>query len=189
MEVSVQVNQTMISLLKGDITKVTADVIVNAANTSLLGGGGVDGAIHKAGGKSILEECIKIRERQGGCPVGEAVITTAGNLPASYVIHTVGPVWNGGNNNEIEKLKNCYRNSLSLATEHKAKSIAFPNISTGIYRFPKQLAADIALQAVIEYLNAVGDKQVTIEKVYFVCFDEENYEIYRKKLIRRLRSL
>lgn len=184
MKLGVQINGTMISPLKGDITKVKADVIVNAANTSLLGGGGVDGAIHKAGGKSILEECMKIRGRQGGCPVGEAVITTAGNLPASYVIHTVGPVWNDGNSNEIEKLNNCYANSLRLASEHKAKSIAFPNISTGIYRFPKQLAAETALQAVFEYLNSVADKQATIEKIYFVCFDDENYEIYRKKLLK-----
>ncbi|MHA6533685.1 O-acetyl-ADP-ribose deacetylase [Paenibacillus sp. BAC0078] len=184
MEDSIKVNQTIISLLKGDITKITADVIVNAANTSLLGGGGVDGAIHKAGGKSILEECIKIRERQGGCAVGEAVITTAGNLPASYVIHTVGPVWNGGNNNEIEKLKSCYKNSLRFASDYKAKSIAFPNISTGIYRFPKQLAAETALEAVLNYLNSESAEQRTIEQIYFVCFDDENFDIYRSKLIK-----
>ncbi|WP_274648997.1 O-acetyl-ADP-ribose deacetylase [Paenibacillus humicola] len=186
MEDYIKFNQTIITLIQGDITKVTADVIVNAANTSLLGGGGVDGAIHKAGGKSILEECVKIRERQGGCAVGEAVITTAGNLPASHVIHTVGPVWNGGNKNEIEKLKSCYRNSLSLASEYKAKSIAFPNISTGIYRFPKQLAAETALEAVFDYLNPVSVEQATIEKIYFACFDDENFNIYRNKLLNAL---
>ncbi|MEC0246554.1 O-acetyl-ADP-ribose deacetylase [Paenibacillus chitinolyticus] len=177
-----KVNQTTLTLIKGDITKVTADVIVNAANTSLLGGGGVDGAIHRAGGVKILEECIKIRERQGGCPVGEAVLTTAGNLPASYVIHTVGPVWNGGSVGEADKLGSCYRNSLELADWHHAKSIAFPNISTGIYRFPKPLAADIALTAVKAYL-VTGSSG--IEHIYFVCFDEENYGIYKERLSGR----
>lgn len=174
-----KVNQTSISLIKGDITKITADVIVNAANSSLLGGGGVDGAIHQAGGRSILEECLRIRERQGGCAVGEAVITTAGNLPARHVIHTVGPVWNGGNQGEASLLADCYRNSLGLALEYKAKSIAFPNISTGIYRFPKQLAAETALEAVIDYLNSVNDPTGTLEQVYFVCYDDENLDIYR----------
>lgn len=178
----IKVKQTTVSLMKGDITKVTADIIVNAANTSLLGGGGVDGAIHKAGGKKILEECVKIRERQGGCAVGESVITTAGNLPASYVIHTVGPMWNEGNNDEIEKLRNCYENSLRLATGYKAKSIAFPNISTGIYRFPKLLAAETALEAVLDYLNSVSTEQGKIEQIYFVCFDDENFDIYLNKL-------
>ncbi|MFC0215826.1 O-acetyl-ADP-ribose deacetylase [Paenibacillus chartarius] len=182
MEHSVQINQTTISLLKGDITKIKADAIVNAANTSLLGGGGVDGAIHKAGGKSILEECMKIRERQGGCAVGEAVTTTAGNLPASYVIHTVGPVWNGGTNNEMEKLRSCYMNCLRLAAEHNVKSIAFPNISTGIYRFPKQLAADIALKAVADSLNRASTEQEPLEHITFVCFDDENFDIYRSKM-------
>ncbi|WP_185897337.1 O-acetyl-ADP-ribose deacetylase [Paenibacillus zeisoli] len=178
-----KVNQTSITLIKGDITKITADVIVNAANSSLLGGGGVDGAIHRAGGRSILEECVQIRERQGGCAVGEAVITTAGNLPAHHVIHTVGPVWNGGNQGEARLLAGCYRNSLSLAAEYNAKSIAFPNISTGIYRFPKQLAAEIALETVIDYLNSVSDQTGTLEQVYFVCFDDENLDIYRNKLV------
>ena len=121
-----------ISLIQGDITKVKVDAIINAANSSLLGGGGVDGAIHRAGGKTILEECIKIRNRQGGCKTGESVITNAGLLPAKYVIHTVGPVWNGGNSNEEELLENCYVNSLRLARNHQVKTIAFPNISTGI---------------------------------------------------------
>ncbi|WP_438434991.1 O-acetyl-ADP-ribose deacetylase [Gorillibacterium sp. sgz500922] len=182
MEFGVQVHQARITLLKGDITKVSADVIVNAANTSLLGGGGVDGAIHRAGGKSILDECIKIRERQGGCPVGEAVITTAGKLLASYVIHTVGPVWNGGTHNEVENLKSCYRNSLKLASQYEARSIAFPNISTGIYRFPKPLAAEAALEAVVDFLSARGDEQGSLDQVLFVCFDEENYDLYRNEL-------
>ncbi|MGX1931225.1 O-acetyl-ADP-ribose deacetylase [Flagellimonas sp. 2504JD4-2] len=160
--------------IKGDITKISADIIVNAANTSLLGGGGVDGAIHKAGGNSILEECIKIRNRQGGCKTGEAVITTAGELPAQYVIHTVGPVWNNGNSNEEKLLRNCYQNSLILAKSFEVNSIAFPNISTGIYRFPKELAASIAIDTVKENL--------IIKEVIFVCYDEENYRIYQEIL-------
>src|SRR5689334_18756499 len=141
----------MIELVKGDITKIQVDAIVNAANTSLLGGGGVDGAIHRAGGKAILEECRKIRAKQGGCKVGEAVITSGGNLPAKYVIHTVGPVWQGGNANEPALLKSCYLNSLNLATEYSSKSIAFPNISTGIYGYPKKLAAQVAAEAITEF--------------------------------------
>ncbi|GAA3594310.1 O-acetyl-ADP-ribose deacetylase [Flavivirga amylovorans] len=163
-----------IRCVQGDITKVTADIIVNAANTSLLGGGGVDGAIHKAGGKTILEECIKIRNKQGGCKTGEAVITTGGLLPAKYVIHTVGSVWNGGSNNEEELLKNCYSNSLKLAKEHNAKSIAFPNISTGIYKFPKEKAALIAV-------NTIKENPI-IDEVIFVCYDDENYGVYKKLL-------
>ncbi len=164
-----------IELIKGDITKVKVDVIVNAANSSLLGGGGVDGAIHRAGGKKILEECQQIRNRQGKCKTGEAVITTAGNLPAKKVIHTVGPVYNGGKNYEKEKqLSNCYHNSMLIAKENDLKTIAFPNISTGIYRFPKQLAAAIAIKTVTEH--------PILEKVIFVCFDEENYEIYQSLL-------
>lgn len=167
-----------IEVIKGDITKVKVDAIVNAANSSLLGGGGVDGAIHRAGGSKILDECRDIRNRQGRCKTGEAVITTAGNLPAKKVIHTVGPVYNGGNRLIIERqlLANCYRNSLTLAEANALKSIAFPNISTGIYRFPKELAAEIAVQTILSY------ESDTIENVIFVCFDEENYEIYKAKL-------
>lgn len=124
-----------LKVVKGDITKCAVDAIVNAANTSLLGGGGVDGAIHRSGGPAILEDCRKIIARQGGCKVGEAVITTAGKLPAKFVIHTVGPVWNGGENGEDEKLINCYWNSLELAVKNGVKTIAFPNISTGIIGF------------------------------------------------------
>ena len=165
-----------IEVIQGDITKVEVDVIVNAANSSLLGGGGVDGAIHRAGGPKILEDCQKIRNRQGKCKTGEAVITTAGNLPAKKVIHTVGPVYNGGQRLEMEKelLGKCYKNSLELAKENNFKSIAFPNISTGIYKFPKELAAQIAIKTVKE--NAV------LNKVMFVCFDEENYKIYKNYL-------
>lgn len=164
--------------MKGDITKLDVDAIVNAANSSLLGGGGVDGAIHRAGGKQILEECISIRNKQGECKTGDAVITTAGLMKAKYVIHTVGPVWNGGDNNEDELLANCYVNSLKLAEENNIKTIAFPNISTGVYRFPKERAAEIAIKSVRNYLS----ENVTIEKVIFVCFDEENNKLYSNLL-------
>src|SRR6187399_313626 len=139
-----------LEVVKGDITKVTVDAIVNAANTSLLGGGGVDGAIHRAGGKAILDDCRKIIARQGGCKVGEAVITTAGNLNAKFMIHTVGPIWNGGQKNEQEKLSNCYKNSLQLAIDNGCKSIAFPCISTGIYGYPIDKAAKVAVETVME---------------------------------------
>jgi O-acetyl-ADP-ribose deacetylase (regulator of RNase III) len=151
------------------------DAVVNAANHSLLGGGGVDGAIHRKGGKAILEECIAIRARQGGCKTGEAVITTAGNLPALYVIHTVGPVWNGGGNGEEGLLENCYVNSLRLAVEKGIKTLAFPNISTGIYGYPKDRAAAV-VHRVFSQLPA--DVTENIESVTFVCFDEENYGLY-----------
>lgn len=167
-----------ITLIKGDITKIKVDVVVNAANSSLLGGGGVDGAIHRAGGPMILDECQDIRNRLGKCKTGEAVITTAGNLPAKKLIHTVGPVYNGGNRLEKEKqlLAYCYSNSLKLVEANELKTIAFPNISTGIYRFPKSLAADIAIKSVLNY------KSETIEEVIFVCFDDENYQLYKEKL-------
>ena len=167
-----------IQLIKGDITKIKVDAIVNAANSSLLGGGGVDGAIHRAGGPKILEECKIIREKQGGCKTGEAVITTGGDLPAKYVIHTVGPVWHGGKNNEDELLANAYKNSLRLATEYEIKSIAFPNISTGVYGFPKQRAAEIAVNAVKEFTKLT----TLIKEIFFVCFDDENYKIYQSLL-------
>lgn len=167
-----------IYLQKGDITKMATDAIVNAANSSLLGGGGVDGAIHRAGGPAILEACLAIRNKQGGCPTGEAVITTGGNLPARYVIHTVGPVWQGGRKGEAKLLSNAYYNSLRLAVEHRLKTIAFPNISTGIYGFPKKEAAQVALQTVQAFL----EQYQSLEAVYFVCFDEENYTIYHQLL-------
>ena len=166
-----------IELLKADITEIEVDAIVNAANTSLLGGGGVDGAIHRKGGKAILEACIQIRNKQGSCKTGEAVITTAGNLPSKYVIHTVGPVWNGDKEEKSKLLADCYTNSLNLAIENGIKSIAFPNISTGIYHFPKDKAAEIAVKTIKDF-----EKSSEIEKVIFICFDDENYKIYKSLL-------
>lgn len=167
-----------IHLLQGDITRIPVDAIVNAANSSLLGGGGVDGAIHRAGGKTILAECQAIRARQGSCAPGDAVITGAGNLPARYVIHTVGPVWHGGNQGEAEVLRSAWLRCLALAEQHAIRSLSFPNISTGVYGFPKALAAQIALQALSGRLNE-------LEQVNIVCFDEENYAIWRD-LLKRL---
>jgi O-acetyl-ADP-ribose deacetylase (regulator of RNase III) len=164
-----------IEIIRGDITKQKVDAIVNAANSSLMGGGGVDGAIHRAGGPTILEECKKIIAAQGSCPPGDAVITTGGNLSARFVIHTVGPVWTGGNRNEPEKLANCYRNSLALAVEYELRTIAFPNISTGIYGYPKEQAAQTATSTTLEFLKTNS----LISKVHFVCFDEENFILYR----------
>ncbi|WP_407404008.1 O-acetyl-ADP-ribose deacetylase [Chryseobacterium sp.] len=163
-----------IQITKGDSTKIEVDAIVNAANSSLLGGGGVDGVIHKVGGKQILEECILIRNRQGGCKTGNAVYTTAGNLPSKYIIHTVGPIWNGDVEKCTQALSNCYKNSLALAESLGAKSISFPNISTGVYRFPKELAAKIALEITTQWESS------TLEKIIFVCFDDENEQIYQK---------
>lgn len=160
-----------IKIIRGDITKVKVDAIVNAANTSLLGGGGVDGAIHRAAGPELLEECKKL----GGCETGEAKITEGYNLPAKYVIHTVGPVWRGGENNEEEKLAACYKNSLKLAVENKIKSIAFPSISTGTYSFPIEKAAPIALREVKNFL----EKNKTIKEVIFVLFSEKDFQIYQ----------
>ncbi|HAH24541.1 MAG TPA: O-acetyl-ADP-ribose deacetylase [Prolixibacteraceae bacterium] len=169
---------THISLIQGDITHLEVDAIVNAANSSLMGGGGVDGAIHREGGPAILAECREIIAREGPCPTGQAVITTAGNLMAKYVIHTVGPVWQGGKNDEEGLLANAYLNSLKLAIKYDIASIAFPNISTGVYGFPKEKAAQIAINTVSQFLS--GHKQ--IHKVFFVCFDQENYELYSKLL-------
>jgi O-acetyl-ADP-ribose deacetylase len=158
-------------LIKGDITQLGVDAIVNAANSSLMGGGGVDGAIHRAGGPVILEECRAIVARQGRCPAGDAVITSAGNMPAKFVIHTVGPVWQGGRGGEAEKLASCYTSSLMLAKEHQCKSVAFPNISTGVYGYPKEEAAKVAYNAVKGFL----EKNEDIQQVIFVCYDQENY--------------
>ncbi len=165
-----------IEIIKGDITKIEVDAIVNAANRSLLGGGGVDGAIHRQGGSQILEECKQIRAKQGECNTGQAVITNAGNLPAKKVIHTVGPIWNANKPNQDEQLKSCYVESLKLAEQNNLTTIAFPNISTGVYRFPKERAAEIAIKAVNSWQS---DK---IKKVIFVCFDEENYALYKNKI-------
>ncbi len=165
-----------IYLKQGDITTMQVDIIVNAANSDLRGGGGVDGAIHRAGGSAIMKECKMI----GVCPTGEAVITTAGNLPSKKVIHTVGPIWEGGKNNEDFFLKSAYSKSLKLAIDYGFNSIAFPNISTGIYGFPKHKAAGIAISTVKEFINNHPD--VT---VYFVCFDDENYQIYQQLLTEK----
>lgn len=159
-----------IKLTQEDITGLKVDAIVNAANSRLLGGGGVDGAIHKAAGPELLEECRTLN----GCPTGSAKLTKGYNLPAKYVIHAVGPIWRGGNNNEDELLAGCYTTSLRIAKDYNIKTIAFPNISTGIYGFPKERAAELAIQTVKDFLK----NDATIESVYFVCFDEENYIFY-----------
>ena len=163
-----------IELYQGDITKLKVDAIVLAANKSLLGGGGVDGAIHRAAGPQLLEECKSL----GRCETGQAKITRGYNLSAEYVIHTVGPVWHGGNAGEPELLAQCYRNSLQVAHENEVETIAFPNISTGVYGFPKELAADIAIREVKKFM----EEDPKIEKVIFAVFDEENYRIYEHKL-------
>jgi O-acetyl-ADP-ribose deacetylase (regulator of RNase III) len=163
-----------ISLVQSDITKLEVDAIVNAANSSLMGGGGVDGAIHRAGGPQILAECREIVARQGRCATGEAVISSGGNLPAKFVIHTVGPIWRGGSNNEPQFLQNAYLNSLKLAAKNGIQTIAFPNISTGVYGYPKDKAAKIAVETVKKYLA----DHLQISQVYFVCFDTENYNLY-----------
>lgn len=168
---------TNLVVIKGDITKVFADAIVNAANSSLMGGGGVDGAIHRAGGPAILEDCRKIVARQGGCKTGEAVVTSAGWLHAKFVIHTVGPVWSDDQREKNDKLlANCYRNSLQLAVEKSCLSVAFPNISTGVYHYPKARAAAIAVAAVQEFIHSND----TIKEVFFVCYDEENFELMKE---------
>ena len=164
----------VIEIIQADITQLNVDAIVNAANSSLLGGGGVDGAIHRAAGPGLLAECITL----GGCPTGDAKITKGYNLKARFVIHTVGPVWRGGQNNEAELLERCYRKSLSLAVENHCTSIAFPNISTGIYGFPKNKAAEIATRETTQFL--FGNK--TLVQVLFCCFDSENYALYKQLL-------
>jgi O-acetyl-ADP-ribose deacetylase len=163
-----------LTLRKGDITTLKVDAIVNAANSSLLGGGGVDGAIHRAAGPGLLAECRTL----GGCPAGEAKVTSGYNLLAKFVIHTVGPVWHGGNDNEPSLLESCYRNSLEIAENLKLRTLAFPNISTGVYRFPKQIAAEIAINGVNKFMQ----KSEFLEEIIFVAFDDENYSIYSKLL-------
>ncbi len=162
-----------VEIVEGDITKLSVDAIVNAANKSLLGGGGVDGAIHRAAGPALLEECRTL----GGCDTGQAKITGGYNLPSRYVIHTVGPVWKGGDHGEDELLANCYRNSLKLAVENGLRTIAFPSISTGVYGFPIDRAAPIAINTVKEFL----EKEESIDKVIFVTFGERDYRIYLEK--------
>lgn len=163
-------------IIQGDITRQQVDAIVNAANSSLLGGGGVDGAIHHAAGPALLAECRQLAASRGGCPTGEAVLTGAGNLPARAVIHTVGPVWRGGGHGEAELLASAYTHSLQLAAEQRFATIAFPAISTGIYGYPKAAAATIALRAIGQFLQQHDYPQ----QVWLVCFDEESYRLYRQ---------
>jgi O-acetyl-ADP-ribose deacetylase (regulator of RNase III) len=163
-----------IEISRSDITKLQVDAIVNAANSSLLGGGGVDGAIHRAAGAELLKECISLN----GCETGEAKITKGYELPSKYIIHTVGPVWKGGNYNEEVLLASCYQKSLLLAMDYNCTTIAFPNISTGVYHFPKSKAAEIAIQEVQLFLK----QNLIVEKVIFVCFDDENFDLYTKML-------
>ena len=163
-----------VHLLQGDITTENVDAIVNAANDRLAGGGGVDGAIHNAGGPTIMEECRKI----GGCPVGQAVLTSGGDLPARYVLHTVGPVWQDGDHQEDDLLRSCYRQCLRLAVEYELKSVSFPSISTGAYGFPIRRAAKIALTTTRECI----EQSSALDTVRFVCFSENDLEVYRKTL-------
>lgn len=160
--------------LVGDITRESCDAIVNAANSSLLGGGGVDGAIHRAGGPTILEECKVIRARIGSLPPGEAVVTTAGNMPSKHVIHTVGPVWYGGDHDEPEKLANCYRNSLAVAEKEDLKSIAFPSISTGAFGYPTDQAAKVALTTIV----VEAPKLMHVNEIRLVLFDVSTHKHY-----------
>jgi O-acetyl-ADP-ribose deacetylase (regulator of RNase III) len=171
--------QTKISFIPGDITKQETDALVNAANPSLMGGGGVDGAIHRVGGKAILEACQEIVKRQGRLPTGKAVITTGGNLKAKYVIHTVGPIWYGGRNNEAKLLSSAYQECLKLATEYNLASISFPSISTGAYGYPTEEASKVAIKAVSSFLK---QESTSIKAVVFVLFDYATYELYRSAL-------
>lgn len=170
-----QIAETNLELIQGDITKAQVDAIVNAANSALVGGGGVDGAIRRAGGDAIEQACAEIRLREGGCPTGKAVITPGGNLHAKYVIHTVGPVWEGGDSGEAELLASCYQESLRLAAENGIQSIAFPSISTGIYGYPTEKAAVVALTAVRELVLQSNAVPTTIQ---FILFDEATHTCY-----------
>jgi O-acetyl-ADP-ribose deacetylase (regulator of RNase III) len=175
----VLVNQSRLAIIQGDITRQVTDAIVNAANSGLMGGGGVDGAIHRAGGPAILKECKQIVARQGRLPTGKAVITTGGNLPAKHVIHTVGPIWQGGNKGEADLLESAYKESLKLAVEKKLASVSFPSISTGVYGYPVAEAAKVAIKTVASFL--IG--QVTpVKNVVFVLFDHATYQAYYSAL-------
>lgn len=173
-----QVNKTRVLLLRGDITRQETDAIVNAANSELMGGGGVDGAIHRAGGSAILEECKVIRSTQGRCAPGNAVITCGGNLKAKFVIHTVGPIWRGGKTNEPEILANAYHNSLMLAEQYEIKTIAFPSISTGAYGYPIEKASATAMETVGEFCKFHD----TVDEIRFVLFDDFTLNAYKHAL-------
>ena len=176
---NITVGNTSLVLKQGDITLEDVDAIVNAANSSLMGGGGVDGAIHRAGGPKILEECRRIRQKRGELPTGEAVITSGGNLKARHVIHTVGPVWRAGMHDEDRLLGNAYRNSLTLAIEHKITSIAFPSISTGVYGFPIERAARISVQTVSEFVRWYSN----IREARFIVFSDNDYHVYAEYFV------
>lgn len=165
-------------LVQGDITRVAVDAVVNAANAALRGGGGVDGAIHRAGGPVIMEELDRIRAVQGGCPAGSAVVTSAGNLPARYVFHAVGPIWRGGTHGEPELLASCYRTAMRLAAEYGVRTISFPAISTGVYGYPVEQAAPLALRTVIGAL----EEETGVETAVFVLFDRATFEAYAQAL-------
>jgi len=172
------INQAKLSIIKGDITRQATDAIVNAANSSLMGGGGVDGAIHRAGGPAILEACKQIVSRQGRLPTGQAVITTAGNMKAKYVVHTVGPIWHGGSQKEAELLASAYRESLKLAAENNLTGISFPSISTGAYGYPIDEASRIAIKTVASFLQ----ETTSIKEVVFVLFDSRTFDAYATAL-------
>ena len=171
-----KVNQTDITFVQGDITQQRVSAITNAANSRLAGGGGVDGAIHRAGGPAIMAECDKIRREQGGCPTGQAVITTGGELYADHVIHTVGPIWEGGMSGEPELLASCYRQSLKLAVENELKTIAFPSISTGVYGYPMEKAAIVAIETVTLFL----EENEEFKEVRFVLFSVDDLKQYQR---------
>jgi len=181
-----KIGQTSISVIQGDITKQSTDAIVNAANSSLMGGGGVDGAIHRAGGSAILEACKEIVAAQGRLPTGQAVITTGGNLPAKYVIHTVGPIWGGGDRNEDKLLASAYIESLKLASNNDLKSISFPSISTGAYRYPLKQAAEVAVEAIISFLK---EGQASLREVIIVAFDSRTADAYNAALRQNAEGL
>jgi len=177
--IEVSINQAKLHIIQGDITQQDTDAIVNAANPSLMGGGGVDGAIHRAGGPAILAECKQIVSRQGRLPTGKAVITTGGNLKAKYVIHTVGPIWHGGNKGEPELLASAYQESLKLATDNKLSSLSFPSISTGVYGYPVNKASKVAIDAAITFLSHTT---TSIREVVFVLFDSQTFRAYSSAL-------
>ena len=179
------INQTKLSIIQGDITRQATDAIVNAANSSLMGGGGVDGAIHRVGGTAILEECKQIVSRQGRLPTGKAVITTGGNLEARFVIHTVGPIWHGGNKEEPELLASAYQESLKVAAENNLSSISFPSISTGAYGYPVTEAAKVAIRTVASFLK---ERASSIKEVIFVLFDPTTFESYSSALGEAVRG-